>query len=290
MTLRELFISGTDILEDAGIDDSSVDAFCLLEYLTGITRAGYLMDMNRSITDDSVSSYMELIERRASHIPCQYITGYADFAGLKFRVTPDVLIPRLDSEVLLEEALRLITKDSKVLDVCTGSGCLAVSIKHYRPDVSVTASDISAEALAIACENADRILENGDIIFKQGDLFECIPNDELFDLIISNPPYVTEEEYKDLMSEVRDHEPKLALTAGSDGLDILRRMIPEATAHLTAGGHLAVETGYLQGETVRELMEQAGFGQVKIIKDLAGLDRVVSGRYLKENAGENSYV
>lgn len=279
MTLGELYLQGSDLLESADIDSPSVDAFYLMEHILGINRAEYLMKKELQVTPFAEQSYMELIRLRAEHIPYQYITGEADFMGLKFSVTPDVLIPRLDTEVLADEVLKRLPENARVLDMCTGSGCLGVTVKKMRQDAVVTASDISEQALAVARGNAQDILGDPDgIRFIKSDLFDVFADGEIFDVIVSNPPYVTEGEYEELSAEVKDHEPSLALLAGNDGLDIYKRLIPASFRFIAPAGLLALEIGYQQGHSVRELMEQAGFKEVEVIRDLAGLDRVVLGR------------
>lgn len=280
MILKELYDEGVDILDESGIESPEVDAFYLLEYATRTSRASYLLNKNEEQDPESAELYMKLVNARADHIPYQYLTGNADFMGFRINVTPDVLIPRLDTEVLCDEACRLINDGDRVLDMCTGSGCIAIAIKGIRPEAVVTACDISEKALTVARENAAANAKEpgtGEIRFIRSDLFEGISG-EMFDMIVSNPPYVTEGEYAELAPEVREHEPKLALTAGEDGLDIYRRLIPGAREHLKPAGRLLMEIGCSQGEAVGQLMEQAGFKDVKIIKDLAGLDRVILGR------------
>lgn len=274
MTLRELLEAGTSELDEAGIESPQVDAFYLLEYVCGINRTSYLLNKDKQITKEAEQAYFEVIERRAAHEPYQYITGVADFLGFTINVNENVLIPRLDSEILIEEALKVIPENAKVLDMCTGSGCLAIAIKCMS-DVMVTASDISESALELARKNA---AENAaEIEFSQGDLFEKLDG-RIFDVIISNPPYVTEGEYRELTPEVKDHEPKLALTAGEDGLDIYRKMIPEAAKHLKVGGWLLMEMGCFQAKANEALLADSGYKDIKVVKDLAGLDRVIMGR------------
>jgi len=275
MTLKELYDAGTDVLDENGIESPETDAFYLLEHVTGIGKSGYLLRKNEQISPPAESAYMELIETRARHVPYQYITGEAPFMGYMFKVTSDVLIPRFDTEVLCEKAAELTLEGSRVLDMCTGSGCIAVSLKCLCQSAAVTACDISGKALAVAAENAK--LNGADIEFIQGDLFENLDHRK-FDIIVSNPPYVMNGEYEALSPEVKDHEPRLALTAGDDGMDIYRRLIPEAAEHLDAEGYLMMEIGCSQAEGVKTLMEKSGFEDIKVIKDLAGLDRVVMGR------------
>lgn len=275
MTLKELYAAGTDILDESGIESPETDAFYLLEHVTGIGRSGYLLNKDKELSAQTEELYMKLISIRADRVPYQYITGEAPFMGFMIKVTPDVLIPRFDTEVLCEEALKLTGGGTRVLDMCTGSGCIAVAVKCLSPEAVVTAADISDKALEVARENAEA--NGAKIEFIRGDLFEPLEG-RVFDLIVSNPPYVTENEYETLSPEVKEHEPVLALTAGSDGLDIYRRLVPEAAKHLVKGGTLIMEMGFSQGGALKAVMERAGFTDIKIIKDLAGLDRVISGK------------
>ena len=275
MRLRELYQIGEAELDEAGIESPCVDAFYLLEAATGLSRSEYLLYAANEVKPEISEKYLDLIAERGSHVPYQYITKEADFMGLKIHVTPDVLIPRLDTEVLVDEASRIIPKGGEVLDMCTGSGCMALALKSLRKDVNVCAGDISEAALDVAIGNA---AANGlEVTFARGDLFEAFAG-RSFDCIMSNPPYVTEREYMELTPEVKDHEPKLALTAGEDGLDIYRRLVPEAREHLKPEGVLIMEMGCFQGEAIKTLMEENGYKNIKIIKDLAGLDRIICGR------------
>lgn len=305
VTLEELYRQGTQALSEAGIEYPSVDAFYLLEHAAGLNRTKYLMYKDQPVSEQNIRQYMDLIEQRAKRIPYQYITGRADFAGLTFEVNPDVLIPRLDTEVLFEQALRCLGKDAYVLDLCTGSGALGIALKRYRPDIHVVLSDISEQALAVARANVEHNhlevaqktsaaadpahLECGyDLNFgirvMQSDLFNamCVtepsPGKETvgqFDVLVSNPPYVTDSEYESLMPEVKDHEPRLALTAGADGLDIYRRIAAEAGAFLKDGAEMLLEIGSTQAQAVSELLTGHGYTDIRVVKDLAGLDRVV---------------
>ena len=286
MTLAEIYEYGTNRLDEAGIEYPSVDAFYLLEYAAKIDKTKYLMFKDQEVSEKHFNEYKELIDRRCEHIPYQYIVGFAEFMGLTYEVSRDVLIPRLDTEILGEEALKVIGFEADVLDLCTGSGCIGISLKRYRPDIHVTCSDISHKALDMARKNIAHqhlelanetgSLEKG-IRLVEGDLFEPFDEDEKFDLIVSNPPYVSEEEYRSLMPEVKNHEPVTALIAGPDGLDIYRRLISDAPAYLKEGGKLLLEIGAAQARAVTKLMEEAGFKDIEVIKDLAELDRVVKG-------------
>jgi len=304
MTLEELYKHGTAMLEQAGVENPSVDAFYLLEYAAGLNRTRYLMFKDQPVTQLNIRQYEELIEKRSTRIPYQYITGRADFAGLVFEVDPSVLIPRLDTEVLFEQALRCLGYHAYVLDLCTGSGALGIALKRYRPDIHMVLSDLSEEALQTARKN----IENNHLeIAKQSnaaaspedlvcgydlnlgirvvksDLFDDLSAEEedaqgytgRFDVIVSNPPYVTEEEYENLMPEVKEHEPKLALTAGADGLDAYRRIAADAPGFLKDGGTLLLEIGCSQADAVSSLLKENGFTDIRVIKDLAELDRVI---------------
>jgi len=297
MTLEELYKKGTQKLADAGIEYPSVDAFYLLEHAAGLNRTTYLMYKDQQVTGRNEDQYMKLIEKRMTRIPYQYITGTADFAGLSFEVNPDVLIPRLDTEVLFEQALRCLGKDAYVLDLCTGSGALGIALKRYRPDIHMVISDISPQALAVAGKNIVRNhLEvaklagdtgydlNFGIRVIESDLFSNMAAEPepgkkevvgKFDVLVCNPPYVTDSEYEELMPEVREHEPKLALTAGTDGLDIYRRIAAEAGAFLKEGAVMLLEIGCSQAKAVTSLLESHGYTDIKVVKDLAELDRVV---------------
>ncbi|MCF0142369.1 MAG: peptide chain release factor N(5)-glutamine methyltransferase, partial [Parasporobacterium sp.] len=285
MTLKEVYDYGTEQLKEAGIEYPSVDAFYLLEFAAGIDKTKYLRYKDYPVQEEYFNQYKELIEKRKTRIPYQYITGRADFGGLTFEVNESVLIPRLDTEVLLEQVLRLIPFQANVLDMCTGSGCLGIAIKRHRPDARVTLADISEDALKIAelnlkhnyLEAASKADSDLRVRVVKTDLFKKLTG-EKYKIIVSNPPYVTEAEYETLAPEVKDHEPKLALTAGEDGLDIYRRLIKEAPRYLEKEGSLALEIGCSQAEAVTGLMESAGFTNIRVIKDLAGLDRVVIGQ------------
>ncbi|MBQ9032255.1 MAG: peptide chain release factor N(5)-glutamine methyltransferase [Parasporobacterium sp.] len=314
MTLEELYKHGTAKLKEADIENPSVDAFYMLEYAAGLNRTTYLMYKDQPVSDQNRKQYMDLIEERMKRIPYQYIIGKADFAGLTFEVNPSVLIPRLDTEVLFEQTLRHLTYRSYVLDLCTGSGALGIALKRYRPDIHMVISDISEDALSVARRNlahnhldvAERTnsaadpadLEQGynlnfGVRVIQSDLFDNLAAEEAaaegkeltgrFDLIVSNPPYVTDGEYEELMPEVKDYEPRLALTAGTDGLDCYRRIASGAPAFLKPGGRLLLEIGCRQAEAVSELLSGNGFTDLQVIRDLAGLDRVITGTRTENN-------
>ncbi len=278
LTLQMIYKEGAETLEHAGIPDAKLDAWYLLEYVTGISRASYFGDPKREVPKEQAESYREVILRRAGHIPLQHITGEQEFMGYTFLVNPDVLIPRQDTETLTEEALKFTEPGMKVLDLCTGSGCILISLMKKCHGLTGTGCDISEKALKTARENGRRLQVEASWI--QSDLFEQIS--ERFDLIVSNPPYIRTGVIEELQEEVRLHDPWIALDGKKDGLYFYRRIIAESTGYIRDNGALMFEIGHDQAEDVVRLMEEAGYTQIRVKKDLAGLDRVVTGRYNKE--------
>lgn len=275
MTLRECLLYGKNYLHSHNIADSDIDAWLLLEYTAKIDRNYYFMHQFEEISNILADEYKILLVRRSEHVPLQYLTNEQEFMGFKFKVNENVLIPRQDTEILVEEAVNRLKPSMRVLDMCTGSGCIAVSLKKLVRDIEVTAADISSKALAVAIENAE--LNSADIEFIQSDLFENVRGK--FDIIVSNPPYIPSETVDVLMEEVREHEPRLALDGMSDGLYFYRLIVRESTRFLEDNGFLMLEIGHDQREAVINIMKEAGFKAVTGIKDLAGLDRVVIGSY-----------
>ena len=285
MTYGEVYEEGKKRLTEAAIEEAALDARLLLEHICGTDRNTLLAHGDKPVTEEDRLCYQELINRRASRIPLQQLTGVQNFMGLDFLVNEHVLIPRQDTEFLVEEVLKNLHDGMRVLDLCTGTGCILISLLRYTNDCQGLGVDISPEALAVAEKNARRLLtENEDSVdserrgclqFLESDLFEQVEG--IFDIIVSNPPYIPTEVIDTLMPEVREHEPRLALDGSEDGLLFYRRIIEGSRAHLKGGGMLFFEIGYDQGAAVRELMEQAGFLEVQVTKDYAGLDRVVSG-------------
>lgn len=275
MTLRECLLYGKNYLHSHNIADSDIDAWLLLEYTAKIDRNYYFMHQFEEISNILADEYKILLVRRSEHVPLQYLTNEQEFMGFKFKVNENVLIPRQDTEILVDEAVNRLKPSMRVLDMCTGSGCIAVSLKRLVRDIEVTAADISSKALAVAIENAE--LNSADIEFIQSDLFENVR--AKFDIIVSNPPYIPSETVDLLMEEVREHEPRLALDGMSDGLYFYRLIVRESTRFLEDNGFLMLEIGHDQREAVINIMKEAGFKAVTGIKDLAGLDRVVIGSY-----------
>ena len=273
MTYREAIGLGEKILTMAGIADVKTDAWMLLEMAAKIDRNYYYMHMDDEITKEQLEEYEWALKKRSEHIPLQYIVGETEFMGLPFKVNSSVLIPRQDTETLVEEALKVAKPGMKVLDMCTGSGCIIISILHHGKELEGYASDISRHAINVAKENAK--LNQVAVFFETGDLFDHIKGK--YDIIVSNPPYIRTEEIAKLMPEVQNFEPYDALDGKEDGLFFYRKIVEQAGDYLNPGGHLLFEIGHDQGADVSELMVQAGFKDVRVIKDLAGNDRVVTG-------------
>ena len=273
MTYREAVKRGEEILTAASVADAKNDAWLLLEMVCKIDRSFYYLHMEEDLLEEQVSEYEIALKKRAEHVPLQYIVGETEFMGLKFKVNSSVLIPRQDTETLVEEVLKEIKPGMQVLDLCTGSGCIIISILHNAPGAVGAAIDISKQALNVAKENAR---QNGvSVDFEQSDLFHNVVG--TFDVIVSNPPYICRDVIETLMPEVREHEPLPALDGGEDGLSFYRRIMKECGPYLFGGGMLFLEIGYDQAADVRNLMEDAGFLEVSVVKDYGGLDRVVYG-------------
>lgn len=270
--------------EDYGVDQS--DAMLLLEYVSGYSRSEIHLRYHEAIPENIAERFAELLEFRRQHIPVQYITGQQNFMGFELCVTPDVLIPRPETELLAERVIH-DCEGKDVLDLCTGSGCIAIAVRCLSKARSVSASDISEKALAVAAKNAKA--HGAEIEFRQGDLFEawasCFAGTQsdaadedsarCFDIIVSNPPYIPTAEIAGLMPEVREYEPHLALDGTEDGLLFYRRIAAECREYLNPGGSVLLEIGCEQGRDVAELFRKAGFASVQVYQDYAGLDRIV---------------
>ena len=274
MTYREAVEFGTKCLADAGVPDAALDAWYLLQMVCKIERSYYYVHGEEDITQDAQKEYEIAVQKRAEHIPLQYIVGEQEFMGLRFKVNSNVLIPRQDTETLVEQVLKIVKPGMKVLDLCTGSGCVLISVLKNAPELTGMGSDISKTALLVAKENAK--LHEVDAEWVRSDLFDNIT--ETFDVIMANPPYIPTGEILSLMPEVRDFEPENALDGGTDGLDFYRKIAGQVKDYLNPGGYVYMEIGYDQGEAVSELMRNAGFTEVEVIKDLARNDRVVKGK------------
>lgn len=278
-TIRRVLDWTRGHFEKQQIDAPRLTAEILLGHVLNLTRVKLFMDLDRPLTKEELATYRALIQRRLGFEPTQYLVGFKEFYGRRFSVDARVLIPRSETELLVEGVLQAIPKDApaRVLDLCTGSGCIAISIAAERPLASVWATDVSPDALTVAKQNAEALGVDGRVTFFQGNLFEPVPKDATFDVIVSNPPYVRLDELPGLQKEVQK-EPKLALDGGADGLVVIKPLVVAAMPRLKPGGTLALEISDDQGAAVKALLDAAGAVDTRIVKDLARLDRMVFGR------------
>lgn len=275
MEYGALYRLGVEKLKEAQIKEARLDARLLLEEACGTNRNDLLVHEKKPVSEENYNCYVNYLEKRSRHIPLQHILGYQEFMGLHFVVTPDVLIPRQDTETLVEEVMRFLHDGMRILDVCTGSGCILLSLLKYSNDCMGTGCDLSEKAVSVAEENARALGINAE--FVQSDLFENITG--RYEMIVSNPPYIASGEISGLMEEVREHDPLLALDGGKDGLHFYREIIKQAGDYLYPGGMLFFEIGCGQAAEVSGYMKRAGYQEITVCKDLSGLDRVVSGVY-----------
>lgn len=275
MEYAVIYRMGVERLQEAGIEEALLDARLLLEAVCDTDQNTLLAHGDYLVTEQQKECYVNFIEQRSRHVPLQHIIGYQEFMGLKFKVSPDVLIPRQDTETLVEEVMRFLHDGMRILDLCTGSGCILLSLLRYSNDCVGTGSDLSKEALMTAEENASRLGLEAEFVYS--DLFEKIEGK--YEIIVSNPPYIPSGDIPELMEEVRDHDPMMALDGGEDGLAFYRQIIAQAGVHLHFGGMLFLEIGADQAGQVSAYMRDAGYRDVTVCKDLAGLDRVVYGRF-----------
>ena len=274
MNYTEAFLMGMQKLKEAEIGEAQLDARLLLEEVCGTDHNTLLCHGDREVSEEEEEKYRKALEQRAVHVPLQHLLGYQDFMGLRFQVNEHVLIPRQDTEILVEEAMRYLHDGMRILDLCTGSGCILLSLLHYSNDCEGTGVDISKEALQVAALNAELLGIKAD--FLKSDLYEKVTGK--FDLLVSNPPYIERKVIPTLMEEVREYDPYIALDGGEDGLDFYRRIIGGAQDYLKRGGQILMEIGSGQAQAVSELLREAGFKEIDVCRDFAGLDRVVSGR------------
>ncbi len=280
MIIREALKKGIDILAQSNIEQPQSEAQILLSYLLQEDKLYLHIHADELISEDLYCEYLSFIEKRSRHMPIAYIIKEKEFMSLPFYVDERVLIPRGDTEILVEEAIRIAKTKSEqlhVLDLCCGSGCIGISFAHYVKNAHVILSDISRETLTVAKKNLDALQLNDRMDVLQSDLFNDIPAMK-FDMILSNPPYISEDDLKKLDTDVKDHEPISALAGGTDGTDFYAKIIPQAKIFLEVGGHLILEIGYDQGEKIQNIMLDNGYEDVCVLKDYAGLDRVVKGK------------
>lgn len=275
MSIADALKEATLLLREAGVPEARREAGSLLSFVIGHNRTFLISHSEEAVADEDLVRFREAVARRAAGEPLQYITGVQDFFGREFRVTPDTLIPRPETELLVEAALQVIAGGSApaICDVGTGSGCIAVTLLCERTDASALAVDVSEAALAVAAENARRHGVSDRLVLEISDCFEAIHSE--FELIVSNPPYVSAEALAGLQREVRDHEPPLALSPGADGLSVIRRLLQNGPAFLKKSGWLIMEIGFDQGQKIQNLIDPNVWRLVEIRPDLQGIPRIV---------------
>ncbi len=292
LIIKDMVNMATKRLEASGCLTPKLDAEILLLYYMGTDRSFLFAHFGDSMDDKRCEAYFELVDERATGKPLQYITGRQEFMGISFFVSDSVLIPRQDTEALVEEVIKIANENHKtlgtlnILDLCCGSGAIGVSLAYYLTKVKLVATDISTKALSVAAKNAADYRVSGKIKFILGDLFAPLKTGAFgkrhFDMIVSNPPYIKSDVLPTLQREITEYEPLIALDGGKDGLDFYRKIVAEAPAHLKKHGWLLLEIGYDQAQDLCELITADGrYGDVEIIKDLAGLDRIVKTRRKK---------
>ena len=276
VSIGEALRRASQELDHAGVAEARREAGSLLSHLIGKDRTFIISHADDLLAEDELESFENAIARRATGEPLQYITGTQDFFGRAFHVTPDVLIPRPETELLVEAALEVVTADSVICDVGTGSGCIAITLLCERAGTRAVAVDVSEAALEVARENARKLLVYDRVEFVLSDCFAALRGrEELFDVIVSNPPYVSANALPGLQREVRDHEPLVALSPGDDGLKVIRRLLHDSPRFLRQNGHLLMEIGFDQGETVQQLVDRNVWTLKEIRPDLQGIPRIV---------------
>jgi release factor glutamine methyltransferase len=276
ISIAEALRRGAAVLDHNGIGDARREAGALLSHVIAKDRTFLISHAEDVIGESEQERFAAAIERRAGGEPAQYITGTQDFYGRAFRVTPAVLIPRPETELLVEAALEVMSAEARICDVGTGSGCIAITVVCERDDARAVAVDLSEAALEVARENASRHSVGPRIKFVASDCFTALDSKtDLFDLIVSNPPYVAANMLPGLQREVRDHEPQVALSPGEDGLSVIRRLLEESPNYLRSGGHLIMEIGFDQGEAVRQLVDETVWNFKEILPDLQCIPRIV---------------
>ena len=285
MKYKEIYDAAVSSLKAADVPEAGLDARLLLEYVCDTDRNTLLAHPERPVSEAEQLRFEKLINKRAMRIPLQHLIGSCEFMGLDFTVSEDVLVPRQDTECLVEEAMRYIEDGMAVLDMCTGSGCILISLMKYKNDLIGVGCDMSEAALNIAVRNADRL--GVDAVFLRGNMFEALREKQeipkKFDVIVSNPPYIRSDAIPTLMEEVRDHEPHMALDGGEDGLGFYRIIADEAKPYLTNYGRVFMEIGYDQKEEVMQLMKNAGYSNVEAYEDYAGNPRVVQASWINHD-------
>jgi release factor glutamine methyltransferase len=277
-TIRRIVTWMTDDFSKRGIESARLDADLLVAHALGVPRVNLYLDLDRPLEAAELASIRGLVPRRRAREPIAYILGRREFYGRSFAVDPAVLVPRPETELLVERALAALPEGGRVLDLCTGSGCVAATLAAEREPISVVATDVSEDAARLARDNVQSLGVADRVDVRVGDLYDPVAAAPPFDAVVANPPYVAEGEMEELDADVREHEPRLALVAGADGLDVLRRIVQGAHDRLVPGGYLAVEIGAGQGGAVATLFRDAGLSDVRVVPDLAGIGRVVEGK------------
>ena len=273
-TTLKVLIWTTGYLAEKGVENARREAEWLLCAATGLDRVGLYINFDKPLNDEELAACRAMVTRRGRREPLQHILGNQEFDGLSFKVTPSVLIPRHDTETLIEEAVRVAPHAGTVLDIGTGSGCIAIALSRRMPTAAIAAVELSPDALVVAGHNAE--LNWACVEFLQGSFFTPLEK-RRFDLIVSNPPYITTSDLAELQPEVRDFEPRLALDGGADGLAAYRVIVREAPKHLNPGGWLLLEVGAGQAQDVAAMLAQSGFTAIISSTDAAGIERVVGG-------------
>ncbi|HKQ78424.1 MAG TPA: peptide chain release factor N(5)-glutamine methyltransferase [Blastocatellia bacterium] len=286
-TIAETLKKASEHLRAASVSNDLLDAQTLLAEAIGKDRSYLIINFNQQISEDILLKYQTMVSRRAAGEPLQYITGHQEFFGLDFEVTPDVLIPRPETELIVEETIRLVQQNRiaspaipVIIDVGSGSGCIAVTLARELGDARVIASDISLSALRVARRNASRHALEDRVDFVASDLLDAFAEACFADFILSNPPYVSDVEMPTLQREVRDWEPHLALTDSNDGLNIYRRLLKDASSRLKPGGYLICEMGYSQSERISAMVDREVWGETRLLDDLQGIPRTIVLRKL----------
>ncbi len=285
-TVADIARWATDDFRARGLESPRLEAELLVAFALGVNRMQIIVDGARPLTPPELAKLRELVKRRRAREPMAYLRGEREFYGLVYKVDKRVLVPRPDTETLIDVALARtpdVAMGGRILDLCTGSGCVAITLAKQRPTADIVATDLSTEALAVARENAFR-LGAYNVAFAQGDLYEALDRTKLpwspprFELVVSNPPYISSSECETLMPDVRDFEPRMALDGGDDGLVFYRKIVEKLPEYLVPGGVVAVEVGAGQAPDVAELFARAGLSDIESRKDLAHIERVVSAR------------
>ncbi|MGE0130698.1 MAG: peptide chain release factor N(5)-glutamine methyltransferase [Blastocatellales bacterium] len=286
-TISETLKEASERLRAASVANDLLDAQTLLAEALGKDRTYLIINFNQQLAEEVLSKFQAMISRRAAGEPLQYITGHQAFFGLDFEVTPDVLIPRPETELIVEETIRLVQQNKAakpappvIVDVGTGSGCIAVALARELDGARVIASDISLAALRVSRRNAARHGLENQIGFIASDLLDAFADERFADFILSNPPYVSDEEMPTLQREVRDWEPHLALTDLNDGLSVYRRLLKDASSRLKPGGHLICEMGYTQSESISAMVDREVWAEPRMLDDLQGIPRTIVLRKL----------